>query len=357
MHIVLDSDVIRGADFTSSNLFSFLEHSASLLGYQIHIPALVIDEVTAQIEEELQNAKQQGARSSRRWGRILDRPLKSSLDGLDPREGASLLRRKLESYASVLLYPGVSHQELTLRAIRRKKPFNEKGSGYRDSLIWESVMQLAPTVDGRIILLSQDSDFTDKDKVNLAEELKADMVERGLEENKVVLIRSVQDFVDTYIRPQLKQAQLKEILEGDLTEALSKLNMDPHETIALWVQDEYFGKEWTGEQLGLPWEYETLHLSMVEDVSNLERLEAREISQDEYLLRVAATLQCEFDAFVDKSNAFTLDGFSISVFDWNRLYASGDTMLELRCELDISIKFPTGTNPEISVLSMELVEP
>ena len=101
--------------------------------------------------------------------------------------------------------------------------------------------------------------------------------------------------------------------------------MDPHETIALWVQDEHFGKEWTGEELGLPWEYETLHLSMVEDVSNLERLEVSEISHDEYLLRISATLDCEFDAFVDKSNAFTLDGFSISDFDWNRFYASGET--------------------------------
>ena len=206
MHIVLDSEAIRHADFGNSNLFRFLERSASLLGYQIHVPALVIDEVTAQIEEELQDAKQQAARSSRRWGRMLDRPLESSMDGLEPREGASLLRKKLEAYDSVLPYPEATHQELALRAIHRRRPFNDKGSGYRDSLIWESVMHSAATVDDQVILLCQDNDFS-RDKVNLDEELKVDMVERGLEENKVVLVQTVQDFVAIFIRPQLKQAQ------------------------------------------------------------------------------------------------------------------------------------------------------
>ena len=145
-------------------------------------------------------------------------------------------------------------------------------------------------------------------------------------------------------------------MEGDLPEVLLQFKIDPGETIALWVQDEFLGKEWTGEELGLPSEYETLYLSMVEDVSNLERLETKETSQDEYLLRIAATLDCEFDAFVYKAIAFTLDGFSISDFEWNRVYASGETSLELRCELDINIKFPAGADPEISILSIDLVE-
>ena len=252
------------------------------------------------------------------------------------------MRSRLEACDSVLAYPNVTHEELVEWAIQRRKPFDQNGSGYRDSLIWKSAVALATTVDGQVVLLACDGDFKDSDD-NLAENLRTDLVNRGLEEDKVVLVRSAKEFVDVHIL-----AQLKEVLEGDPTEVLPQFKMDPNEAIAMWVQDEFSGKEWTGEELGLPWEYETLYLSMVQDVSSLERSETREISRDEYLLRIGATLKCEFDAFVDKSNAFTLDGFSISDFDWNRFYASEETSLDLRCELDINIKSPAGRDPEIA---------
>ena len=351
MNLVLDTSLIYSEGFASSNLFHFILSSAHFLGHQVHVPAVAIDEATAEIAKELEKDKLQAVRSLRKWERILAMPLGSLLDGLNPQEEADRLRTKLEACDSVLAYPDVPHKELVQWAIQRRKPFDQNGSGYRDSLIWKSVVDLAAIVDSQVVLLACDGDFKGSDD-NLAEDLRADLAKRGLEEDKVVLVRSAKGFVDNYIRPQLR-----EVLEGDPTDVLPQLKIDPDETIALWVQDEFSGKEWTGEELGLPWGYETLHLSMVEDVSDLKRLETKEISQDEYLLRIAATLDCEFDALVDKSNAFTLDGFSISNFDWNRHYASGETSLELRCELDINVKFTEGAGPEISMLSMEVVEP
>ena len=200
-----------------------------------------------------------------------------------------------------------------------------------------------------MILLAEDGDFTD-DKVNLANELQADLVERGLEKTKVVLVRSIRQFVDSYVRPQLK-----EILEADPTEVLSRVfDKDPEESIALWVQDECSGKEWTGEEFDLPWEYETLSLSMVEGVSQLECLTVNEVSNGEYLLRISANLECEFDAFVPKAYAYGLEGFSINDFDWNRHYTEGWTNIALRCELDLHVESAEGKVPDISLLSVEL---
>ena len=351
MHLVLDSNIIRSSDYGSSNLYQFLERLVSLRGYKIHMPDVVIDEVTAQVQDDLKKSIETENTSARRWGRILDRSLESSLDGVDPTEGASLLRSKLEAYHSVLPYPDIQHRELIKRAIHRRKPFDAKGSGYRDSLIWESVVTLAAKVDGQVVLVSDDGDFSDGGG-HLASELQADLVERGLGKTKVVLVPSIQQFVDTYIRPQLKG-----ILESDPIEVLSKVfNMDPEEGIALWVQDEWSGEDWTGDELGLPWEYETLLLSMVENVSNLECLTASEVSSNEYLLRLRADLSCEFDAFVPKAYAYGLEGFSVNDFDWNRHYSEGSTQLQLSCELDFNVKFSEGKPPQISLLSVELVQ-
>ena len=80
MHLVLDSNTIRSADYGSSNFYQFLQRMAKLLGYKIHIPHLVIDEVTAQFEENLEKGKQDTDGDTRRWGRMLDRSLESSLE-------------------------------------------------------------------------------------------------------------------------------------------------------------------------------------------------------------------------------------------------------------------------------------
>jgi hypothetical protein len=62
----------------------------------------------------------------------------------------------------VLPWPGVGHERLVSRAINRIPPFDEKGGGYRDSLVWASVVELA--MAGRdVVLISADKAFAGKD--------------------------------------------------------------------------------------------------------------------------------------------------------------------------------------------------
>lgn len=351
MHLVLDTNIIYSEGFANSVLFRFLTSSAALLDHKIHVPALVIDEVFSKFEEELARKQEQTNRDLRRLERILGRPLESSTVDFDPHEEACLLRNKLEDYESVLAYPDTPHKKLARRAIDRKRPFDQKGSGYRDSLIWESVVELASQLDEQVVLLASDNIFSDGEG-HLAKELKAELVERGLDDTKVILVQCVLDFVDKYVRPMLGEA-----LEGEPTETLIQLGIDPNETIALAIQQEYVGKEWDNEELGLPWEYETLSLTMVEDVSDLERIDARELHPGEYWLRISATLDCEFDCFVYKADVYGLDDLTIYEFDWNDHYVWGGVSRQLRFELDITVDFPGGTEPEISVLSMRPIEP
>lgn len=55
-----------------------------------------------------------------------------------------VLRSAIESHGGVIgPIPDPSHDLLVDRAIQRRKPFNEKGAGYRDALIWETVLLAA----------------------------------------------------------------------------------------------------------------------------------------------------------------------------------------------------------------------
>ena len=43
---------------------------------------------------------------------------------------------------NIIPYPSTSHKDLVSRDLARKRPFQESGKGYRDALIWESLLTI-----------------------------------------------------------------------------------------------------------------------------------------------------------------------------------------------------------------------
>ena len=74
-------------------------------------------------------------------------------------------------------YPTNTHEEVVKRATSRRKPFDEKGSGYRDTLIWFNILELAGELDGRIYLVARDKDFRDNSG-NLHDDLMDDLTDQ-----------------------------------------------------------------------------------------------------------------------------------------------------------------------------------
>ena len=348
MRIVVDTNIIRKEGFGTSRLFRFLIGATQVSEDTVDIPEVVVLEAVAGFEEELQKRKTTLNKEFSVLQNILGKPPLPLLIELEVTKEVKLFRERLERFGSILDINEVPHEGLIKRAINRKKPFDNNGSGYRDSLIWEAVVELASRTSENIVLLSNDKAFKDSDEEHLAKELKDEVSHLGLfHDDKVVLVRSVEKFLDRFVRPRLAEALL-----GDPAESLGCLGIDPQETLALAIQEEHLGKEWDGEELGLPLKYETLHLSMVEGVSDLEGIDCREVTTGEYLLKIGATLECQFDAFVHKSEVFGLDDFSLYEFDWNNHYARGGISCLLRCEMDITVDIPSEADPEIAVLSL-----
>jgi hypothetical protein len=98
----------------------------------------------------------------------------------------------------LLPYPDVSHRQVVARALARRRPFDEDGhDGYRDALIWETVLALARTLPhSRITLVSRNrKDFADDHGDALHPHLRAD-VGRASGTASIELVRDVARLVE-----------------------------------------------------------------------------------------------------------------------------------------------------------------
>lgn len=128
-------------------------------------------------------------------------------------EYESYLRGRLGEGAVVPI-PEVDHRTLVHRAVRRTKPFNESGSGYRDALIWESVCALATTAP--VLFVSDNSkDFADNNGT-LAPALRTDLEGRGLAPSSVTLFATLLDVVAQHA-PEAVDARVvvEQAMQGD----------------------------------------------------------------------------------------------------------------------------------------------
>ena len=205
--VVVDSSVIERAQGNLSNNEWVPLIRAATLGYcSFAIPAVVLAEVVAHRKRTLKkqrNDLKRGVRTGRRSVEDLDE-LRALLDEHD--DG---LQRLADAYgdqvlstcgqaASVLPYPSVRHEELVTRVLAYRRPFNESERGYRDALIWYSVLEKA--ADVRVVVLTGDTkDFADTNG-QLGPDLLADVDRLGLDPEDVRLARNVAEALEI-VRP------------------------------------------------------------------------------------------------------------------------------------------------------------
>jgi predicted nucleic acid-binding protein len=93
-----------------------------------------------------------------------------------------LRSRIKDSSGEVLPLPALNHEELLKRDLAQRKPFKENGSGYRDALIWATIVELCVTrtPGGRTILVTKNSkDFLGSDGNTLSTDLADDLRKIG----------------------------------------------------------------------------------------------------------------------------------------------------------------------------------
>ena len=115
-------------------------------GVRVLIPNIVLLEQERHVRDGVEACTREMMRSLGKLSRLTGRMFPNPVHGLDSGEAAKHyaleMRKRLDAAGAIVLAtPEVSHNELVVRAIHKKKPFDNAGRGYRDALIWYSVME------------------------------------------------------------------------------------------------------------------------------------------------------------------------------------------------------------------------
>ncbi|MBT2501528.1 PIN domain-containing protein [Curtobacterium sp. ISL-83] len=154
--VLLDTTELR-RDWTLTGLaMRLLSHARWQNLLEVKVPIVCLEELSAHHARQVAEANELLSRSSTMFRRL----------GLTPPEPPTIqdyrayAEERLEDKLGfdLLPLPEVSHVDLVRRAVARIPPFDQKGSGYRDSLVWANAVALAR--QGReVILVTADRIF------------------------------------------------------------------------------------------------------------------------------------------------------------------------------------------------------
>lgn len=336
MRVVLDSNIIcRDYQLTGSTFRVFFDGLARS-GHSIYMPQVVIHEVENNYAKELVKIDRFVAKARRVLGTEIESPLAdATVEDLVEEYHRELLSRFAGVGATIMDYPDVAHEAVVQRVLDRRKPFSESGAGYPDSLIWETVVDLAGSSGQDIAFISANKkDFFDGEG-NLHADLVADMEARGLQSGRIVPFSSLEDFVAEHIKPTMRALKdiLQRLAEGRYPE------LDLAEEIAVRLPYVDAGREWEPAELGFPQEFETPTISSVQDIQNIRVVDVRELYSGEFLIRGEADADCEFDVFVYKPDYYAMSEEEAPYIwdrDWNPHYFAASVSRWVHIEIEMT---------------------
>ena len=221
MDVFLDNQAINNQHFLDRRPASWLIAHAREAGHTVVLAEVVILEMVAHYRELLAKALSDAEASTSKLAALLRRPVGFSAEGLDVNDVATeyehSLRADLKSRGcEILPLPDVGDaRRLVERDLARRRPFDERGRGMRDTLLWETVMQRVQSSGHRVALISGNTgDFADKATGLLHHDLQVDLLDRQISADTIVHFATVSEFVDKCVSPVSDQmAKLRQRLE------------------------------------------------------------------------------------------------------------------------------------------------
>lgn len=221
--IVLDTTALEHADhqLTSADLHVVLA-AKQQGGYRIAIPEGVIQEALNRDSNEVADAWKSLLKDAARLGRRLGVDLKKSLQTAEVEQLVSGRRQDYEAQLrtvadEILPLPDLDTQEVFERAMLRRKPFNSKGKGLQDYVIWTSIVQFLADPNRRAYYVTNNKeDYCDKD-LDLHPDLVADLQKIGRDKQALTIVDTAAnlvsgplnasfEFLDQYQGKNLEQA-------------------------------------------------------------------------------------------------------------------------------------------------------
>lgn len=344
-HIIIDTNIIH-LDFKLKNArIVSLCNTADILGHKVYIPEVVIDEVVKQYNEIAKDQINSFNKALKKLSNLSISPITQA--PIDARNFIGNYRNILVSRIeqlgiSIIPYPKTEHKVMVARELWGKKPFKDSTKGYRDALIWDSVMEHAqknaPNC-GIIFLTENSKDFADKDKKGLHADLIDDCIFRGIQSTSIRLVTDVYNFINkeiigisTELHNKLKQLQE----EG----CLGKINFERliQNYISIDMLDDLVSdNDFDGTPGYSPGLYENLEITSIEDISCLFNT-IREISSDTILVQSEVSVQVDLDCFIFRADLPLIDDSKVPMiidYEWNDHYVLANDSATFKFQFNI----------------------
>lgn len=338
MKIIFDTNIIHEDFFLSHANFVAMCITAAKCGIDILMPKIVVDEFINQYREKLEEVDTEVNKAVRLIEQIDKIRMFQSIfpasekDKLIRQYPETLSKRMEELEIKVLPYPNVSHEIIVARDLHRRRPFQRNGKGYRDALIWESILSvlkpaLIESSEPQVIFINKNtSDFCDGNELH--PHLKSDLKDKSVPVEDVKIFTNIADVVKQFIKP--RQEQLENLKNHLSSSALiGNISIEKHLTdlmdrqLDLFLNDYgsgYGGYDYHGPVLGI---LESPELKDLTDV-RYEITDVRRLSDTRIIMDISVEANAYVEGFIYKPDRYLYDDaeiYSIIVEDWNNYYS------------------------------------
>lgn len=326
MWIVIDTNAFY-EDLRLKKSFDLLFRNIENIHFSLRTPELVVQEVVNIYREQRQShlSKMPSHAKELKLLTSLDINIAIQEENLanDLLEYEGYLRGKLLSNGEIVPLPNVTVQSIIDRDLARRRPFKENGVGFRDTLIWETILELVirQEYDGLVFITNNTKDFVEGR--GLHSDLIEDLESKGANLDSIRVFSSVQQFIDDMVNPALNEiVEIKDAIENG-----NYPDIDLHEIAEGYIWDLISGYSIDPECLPKFGE-DNDDITISGGVSDyeviLDNLSVKRLSETELLIVVSYKLDCEIDVFVPKWDVYDPDfdelGFYVSDPDWNESY-------------------------------------
>lgn len=344
-HIIIDTNVIH-LDFKLNKArIVTLCNTSAILGHEIFIPEVVIDEIVKQYDEKAEECINSFNTALKKLSGLSTSPITQT--PIDAKGFISNYRNELNNRIKqlgigIIPYPNTGHKIMVARELEKKKPFKDSTKGYRDALIWDSVMEHTQKYSsncGIIFLTANSKDFADKNKKDLHADLIADCVSNGIPTTSIRLVTDIQNFIDNEII--LRSTELKE--------KFNQLQQDGGLGDIDFIQliQDYISKDMLDNLISsndfdsypgyAPGLYENPEITSIEKVSCSFNT-IREISSDTILIQSEVSVQVDLDCFIFRSDLPLIDDSkfpTIIDYEWNDHYVLASDSATFKFQFNI----------------------
>ncbi|MGH8685255.1 MAG: PIN domain-containing protein [Nitrosospira sp.] len=262
-------------------------------------------------------------------------------------------RRQLENLLStnkveVLPIPEVTHDAMLDRDLSGRKPFEVSGRGYRDALIWESVLARYHEASsaGAVYFVTNDKNFGED---GLDPQLRAELREAGATFSRIMALDALLE-EEVLQEPKLLLQEMIEsigpsgfekIAEGAVEEYVERLD-------GISISDDI------RERLGVPEEIENIEVAWATTSGNFSWSPYDEFDDTTLLGEGSVNVEVTLQGRVEKENAAVLANSDLHVEGWEDDFATVLLERNARASFDLRIEVLRKSVEDITFLGFDV---